>query len=183
VPAFASDHRTVTERPKRIVLVGMMGSGKSTVGRALAEELGWPLLDNDMLVRETTGRGGPEIFRTGGEAALHEAEREALIAAIRRPAPAVITAAASVVDEARLRSMLLHVGTVVWLRAAVETIVDRIDANAGAGRRSDARDVALLEERAAHRAPLYTEVADAVVDVDGRTVDELVVAIRAAAAV
>jgi shikimate kinase len=63
----------VTERPKRIVLVGMMGSGKSTVGRALADELGWPLLDNDALVRETVGRGGAEIFRTGGEAALHEA--------------------------------------------------------------------------------------------------------------
>jgi shikimate kinase len=167
----------------RIVLVGMMGSGKSTVGRALAEELGWPLLDNDALVRETTGRGGPEIFRAGGEAALHEAEREALVAAIRHPAPAVITAAASVVDDARLRSMLPHAGTVVWLRAAVDTIVDRIDASAGAGRRSDARDVAWLEERASQRAPLYTAVADAIVDVDGRTIDELVAAIREAALV
>lgn len=157
----------------------MMGSGKSTVGRALADRLGWPLLDNDALVREAMGRGGPEIFRSGGEAALHEAEREALVAAIRRPAPAVITAAASVVDDARLRSMLPHAGTVVWLRAAVETIVDRIDASAGAGRRSDARDVASLKERAAKRARLYGEVADATVDVDGRTVDEIVAAIRA----
>jgi shikimate kinase len=170
----------VTERPKRIVLVGMMGSGKSTVGRALAEGLGWPLLDNDALVRETMGRGGPEIFRSGGEGALHEAEREALVAAIRRPAPAVITAAASVVDDARLRSMLPHAGTVVWLRATVETIVDRIDASAGAGRRSDALDVAWLEERAAKRARLYAQVADATVDVDGRTVDEIVAAIRTA---
>ena len=162
------------------MLVGMMGSGKSTVGRALAEELGWPLLDNDALVRETVGRGGPEIFRSGGESALHEAEQEALVAAIRRPAPAVITAAASVVDDARLRSMLPHAGTVVWLRATVETIVDRIDASAGVGRRSDAGDVAWLTERVAKRARLYEEVADTVVDVDGRTVAEVVAAIRAA---
>jgi shikimate kinase len=170
----------VTERPKRIVLIGMMGSGKSTVGRALAEELGWPLLDNDALVRETVGRGGAEIFRSGGEAALHEAEQEALVAAIRRPAPAVITAAASVVDDARLRSMLPHAGTVVWLRATVETIVDRIDASAGIGRRSDAGDVAWLMERAAKRARLYEEVADTVVDVDGRKVGVVVAAIRGA---
>ena len=173
----------MTDRPKRIVLVGMMGSGKSTVGRALAEELGWPLLDNDALVRETMGRGGSEIFRSGGEAALHEAEQDALVAAIRRPAPAVITAAASVVDDPRLRSMLRHAGIVIWLRATVETIVDRIDASAGVGRRSDAGDVAWLTERAAQRARLYQEVADAVVDVDGQTVAEVVAAIRGAAPV
>jgi shikimate kinase len=171
----------VTERPKRIVLIGMMGSGKSTVGRALAEELGWPLLDNDALVRESVGRGGAEIFRSGGEAELHEAEQEALVAAIRHPAPAVITAAASVVDDARLRSMLPHSGTIVWLRVTVETIVDRIDASAGVGRRSDASDVTWLTKRAAGRARLYQEVADVVVDVDGMTVPEIVAAIREAA--
>lgn len=168
----------MTEGPKRIVLVGMMGAGKSTVGRELAERLGWPLLDNDALVRETMGRGGSEIFRSGGETALHEAEREALVAAIRRPAPAVITAAASVVDDPRLRSMLPHAGIVIWLRATVETIVDRIDATAGAARRSDAGDVAWLHKRAAQRAPLYAEVAEATIDVDGRAVDEIVAAIR-----
>src|SRR6185436_4954086 len=156
----------MTERPKRIVLVGMMGSGKSTVGRALAQELGWPLLDNDALVRESVGRGG-------AEAELHEAEQEALVAAIRHPAPAVITAAASVVDDARLRSMLPHSGTIVWLRVTVETIVDRIDASAGVGRRSDASDVTWVTKRAAGRARLYQEVADVVVDVDGMTVPEI----------
>ena len=165
----------------RVVLVGMMGSGKSTVGRALADALAWPLLDNDALVRDLAGEGGPELFRTGGEAALHEAEREALVAALRRPPPAVVTAAASVVDDPRLRTMLRHAGTVVWLRAAVETLVDRIDAGGGSGRRSDAADVAWLRGRAAKRAALYAAVADAIVDVDGMTVAEVVAAIREAA--
>jgi shikimate kinase len=171
----------VTERPKRIVLVGMMGSGKSTVGRALATALGWPILDNDALVRDATGHTGSEIFRTSGEAALHEAEREALVAALRHPAPAVVTAAASVVDDSRLRAMLRHAGQVVWLRATVETLVDRIDAGAGAARRSDAGDVAWLTDRAAERAPRYADVADTIVDVDGRTVGEVVAVIRDAA--
>ena len=163
----------MSERPRRIVLVGMMGSGKSTVGRALADALAWPLLDNDTLVRDVTGRSGPEIFRTGGETALHAAEREALVAAVRHPAPAVLTAAASVVDDVRLREVLRHAGTVVWLQAGVDTLVDRIDAEAGAGR-SDAGDVSWLATRAAERASRYAEVADAVVEVDGRSVDDVV---------
>src|SRR3954454_3877952 len=75
--AGGADNEPVTERPARIVLVGMMGSGKTSVGRAVAARLGWPLLDNDAQILAATGRPSPTIFREGGEDALHEAERQA----------------------------------------------------------------------------------------------------------
>ena len=157
----------------------MMGSGKSTVGRALATALGWPLLDNDALVREATGRDGPTIFRDEGEAALHRAESDALTAALRRAGPAVVTAAASVVDDPRSRVELAEAGHVVWLRARSETLGRRIAA--GTGRRSDAADGEWLARLNIARAAGYEAVADQVVDVDARDVEDIAREIRDAA--
>jgi shikimate kinase len=161
---------------RRILLVGMMGSGKSTVGRGLARSLGWPLLDNDALIREATGQGGPAIFRDQGEDALHRAERDALSHALERPGPAVITAAASVVDDPEARDRLRHEPAVVWLRASPGTLSRRI--RGGGGRRADAVDDAWLAALDRDRAARYLEVADLVVDVDERTAPEAVDRIR-----
>jgi len=169
---------TSSTPPARIVLVGMMGSGKSTIGRALADALGWPLLDNDLLVTEMTGRTGPDLFAAEGELALHRAERAAFAEALARATPAVITAAGSVVDDPWLRSVLPDAGWVVWLDALPATLLERI--RAGAGRRADAPDEAWLTALLLSRAPLWTAVADQIVEVDDATVDEVVEAIRAA---
>jgi len=150
----------------------MMGAGKTTVARALADRLGWPLLDNDAQIRALRGRDGPTIFRESGEDALHAAEREALEAAIQRgPAPAIITVAGSVVDDEGLRPRIRDAGHVVWLRARPATLRRRI--GTGRGRRSDAVDEAWLARLAADRAARYADVADQVVDVDARSVDSI----------
>jgi len=163
-------------RPRSIVvLVGMMGSGKSTVGRGLAASLGWPMLDNDAQIRAATGRDGPTIFREDGEDALHRAERDAILAALRTPGPAVVTAAASVVDEPEVRAAL-QPAYVVWLRARPATLARRI--GGGRGRRADAVDDAWLADRARDREPRYRAIADQIVDVDDLTVDGTVAAIR-----
>jgi shikimate kinase len=159
------------DRPARIVLVGMMGSGKTTVGRELAAELGWPMLDNDTLVLAATGRDGPTIFREDGEETLHAAERTAFVAGVDRSPPAVLTAAGSVVDDPSLLARLRASGWVVWLRATPATLRARIDR--GAGRRADAVDVAWLASRAADRSALYESVANQVVDVDDRTIPQI----------
>ncbi len=156
----------------------MMGSGKTTVGRALATALGWPFLDNDELVREMTGRTGPELFAADGELALHRAERAAFGDAIGRPTPSVVTAAGSVIDDPWLRAALPNAGWVVWLDAEPATLVARIAA--GEGRRSDAPDVGWLSTLLIARSPLWTAVADQIVEVDGRGVEEVVGAILSA---
>jgi len=160
------------DRPDRILIVGMMGSGKTTVARALSERLGWPLVDNDAQIRALRGRAGPTIFRESGEDALHAAEGEALEVAIERgPSPAIITVAGSVVDDDALRPRIRAAGHVVWLRARAGTLRHRI--GTGRGRRSDAVDETWLAGVAKERAPRYAEVADQVVDVDDRSVESI----------
>lgn len=153
--------------PSRIVLVGMMGSGKTTVGRELASRTGWPAIDNDDLVRQLTGRSPAAIAAEDGEDALHDAEALALTDALARPAPLIIGVAGAMVERPEVRDALREAGHVVWLQARPETLRARI--GRGTGRRQEARDVGWLAARAAEREPLYREVADQVIDVDDRT--------------
>lgn len=152
---------------RRILLVGMMGAGKSTVGRELARRTGWPFLDNDDLVRELTGREPKAIDAEDGEDALHAAETRALRTALARAGPAVIGVAGAIVDDpaatAEVRASRAHV---VWLRARPETLRSRI--GSGVGRRSEAQDLGWIAARASERAPRYEAIADQVIDIENR---------------
>src|SRR5881409_3853249 len=89
-----------------VVLVGMMGAGKTSVGRQLAECLGRPYLDSDEQVEEHTGRTVPEIFGRGGEAAFRAEESRALAHAVSRLQPVVLSAAGGSVLAAGNRKVL-----------------------------------------------------------------------------
>ena len=103
---------------ERVFLVGMVGSGKTTVGRALAERTGWPYVDNDDLVRQLTGREPAEIDATDGEDVLHLAELRALDVALEMEPPVVVGVAGVVVDDDAAREALREGGHVVWLQGA-----------------------------------------------------------------
>ena len=151
-------------RAATVVLVGMMGSGKTTVGRTLAMRTGWRYMDNDELVRAVTGRAPEEIDANDGEVALHEAEAEALRHALTMPPPLVAGAAAWVATDPGSVALLRHAPTVVYLRARPETLRARIAV--GTGRREDATDLAWLRARHAERDALYRELATLTVDTD-----------------
>ena len=158
-------------RPAAVILVGMMGSGKSTVGRALSHRTGWRYVDNDDLVRSFSGRGATEIRAADGEDALHDVEEQAFEASLALEPPVIIGAAAGVVLDPVARVRLRSGPHVVWLRARPETLLAHV--GDGTGRRAEATDPAWITARAAERAPLYAEVASQVVDVDDRSPDEV----------
>jgi len=158
-------------RPAALILVGMMGSGKSTVGRAISDRTGWRYVDNDDLVRSFGGRGATEIRAANGEAALHDVEKLAFDASLAIEPPVIIGAAASVVLDPVARVRLRTGPHVVWLRARPETLLAHV--GDGTGRRAEATDPAWIAARAAERAPLYAEVASQVIDVDDRSPDEV----------
>lgn len=165
----------------RLLLVGMMGAGKSTVGRLLAGRLGWPYLDSDEEVLRRTGRTVPQIWHEEGEAAFRRQEAAVLAEALARPAPDVVAVAGGAVLDPANRDLIRASGAVVaWLRAEPATLAARV--GDGAGRplleADPAGAVAALD---AVRRPVYTELAEVVVDVDGRTPEEVADAVLAAA--
>jgi len=160
-----------------LVLVGLMGVGKTTVGRALADQLGRPFLDSDQMIEAATGRTVREIWRDDGEPAFRALETDVLRAALAAPEPAVIAAAGGVVLNAVNRQLLAESNAhVVWLRADDKLLLER--ATRGAHRPLlDDDPAGVLATMAVERAPLYQEVADAIVTVDRRTVSDVVKAV------
>lgn len=147
----------------RVILIGMMGSGKSTIGRLLSDATGWPYVDNDDLFRRATGTTPRQILASHGEASMREAESRALADGLRMSPPTIIGAAAGTILDPANRDLLRDAGIVVWLRADPATLARRA---AGAEHRpwlgGDAE--AWMREAAAERDPLYAEVADVVID-------------------
>jgi shikimate kinase len=163
-----------------ILLVGMMGAGKSTVGHALAATTGWPYVDNDELVELSTGLPVTQLMHDRGVDALRAAESAALTEALIRPTPLVAGVAAGVVLDEANRIRLQDCGFTVYLRARVDTLVRRV--LAGPARPWIAGDPeAALKEHVEHllavRGPLLSQVAALTIDVDDNTPEEIAGAI------
>lgn len=162
---------------KHIVLVGMMGAGKSSVGRVLARKLHRPLLDSDELIEERTGRTVREIWTSDGEAAFRAIETATLLAMLGDDEPAVVAAAGGVVLAEANRSALADSDAhVVWLLANVDLLVTRVTNGVHRPLLDDDPE-GMLRQMYTDREALYTEVADAVVSVDHRSINEVAQAV------
>ncbi len=159
----------------------MMGAGKSTTGKLLAERLGWPYLDSDDEIERQTGMTVPEIWKAEGEPAFRAEEARVLAQACTSDGPSVVSVAGGAVLDPDNRARIRRAGLIVWLRADVSTLARRV--GAGAGRPllegGPAQALARLYEQ---RAPIYSELADLVFDVDRmappQVVDEIVAALK-----
>lgn len=153
---------------ERLLLVGMMGAGKSTVGRLLAARLGWRHVDTDAEIVRASGATVPELFATGGEPAFRRLESAALAAVLAEAPPCVVSVGGGAVLDAANRVALRGAGTVVWLRAGPDTLAARVGGGRGRPLLDGSGDAAgALARIEAERRAVYSEVADAVVDVDG----------------
>jgi shikimate kinase len=154
----------------RVLLMGMMGSGKTTVGRLLSERTGWPYLDNDELLRELGG-ADTEALSHRGEDVLHRLEADVVLGLLDRPGPLVAGLAASVVTFEEVRRRLRAEALGVYLHASVEVLAKRV--GEGEGRPWLKPDpVTALRRLYEGREPLYREAARLVVDVDELTPEQ-----------
>ncbi len=162
---------------EHLVFVGMMGVGKSTVARVVADRLDRRLVDSDSVIERREGRTVRDIFAQDGEAAFRALETEVLLEALASAEPLVIAAAGGVVLSERNRAALKDSGAkVVWLCADPATLVERVR---GGGHRPllDEDPAGTLQRMFREREALYRDVADAIVLVDNRSVSEVVEAV------
>lgn len=153
-------------RGRHLVLVGLMASGKSSVGRVLSERLGRPLVDTDEVIQDRTGQTVRQLWESGGEAAYRALESEVVLEVLARSTPVVLAAPGGVVLDPSVRTVLVgDTVATVWLRAQVATLVRRV-------RPDDHRPLLgahpaeVLAQMAAERSSLLAGVCDVVVDVD-----------------
>jgi shikimate kinase len=165
---------------RAIVLMGFMGTGKSEVGRRLAQRLGRAFVDTDQLVEERAGKRVAAIFADDGEPVFRRLEREAVAEAAARGAVVVAVGGGAVLDPenvARLRAG----GVLVYLTARPDAILRRVgDAASRPLLRDDPQ--ATVARLLGERGPAYTAAADVTVDTSDLSADEVVQEIQQALA-
>jgi shikimate kinase len=163
-----------------LVLVGLIGAGKTTVGALCAQRLGRDFLDTDHIVEALAACTVSEIFAETGEAGFRTLERQAISDACAAPSPSVIACGGGAVLDPDNRSALHAAGTVVWLRAAARSLADRVGVAASRPLLADGDREATLARLAALREPAYEAVADVAIDTDGKDADAVADAVIAA---
>ncbi len=147
-------------RQPNIVLIGLMGSGKTTVGRIVAQMIGFQIVDTDHLIADNTGKSIPEIFATEGEAAFRLHESAALRSLLGRRG-CVIATGGGIVTQPRNLAILRHLGYIVWLDADPERLARRTAANTNRPLlNGEENPKAKLERLLNERKPLYKGLAD-----------------------
>jgi len=155
---------------KPIYVVGFMGSGKSTIGRRLAEKLGRPFVDLDDDIEAAAGRKIADIFSNDGEEAFREAEHAALAARVQSGEGIVLALGGGAFTFARNRNLLRGTGTSVWLDCPFEVALRRVS---GFAHRPLAKDPIQFRALFDKRVPEYA-LADVRIPIVSDDLDEAV---------
>ena len=154
---------SVLASKESIVLTGMPGSGKTTVGRLLAQKLGRPFYDSDDEITSRTGRTPNEIIRTDGEAAFRDIEADVIAALSLEPGCVIATGGGAILRHENIRHLRAN-GRIFFLDRPLDDILPTDD-------RPLSADRAALQKRYDERYPVYTATADAVIPVRGTPED------------
>ena len=172
--------RLIQALDRSIVLVGLMGAGKSAIGRRLATRLGLKFVDADAEIEMAAGCSIADIFEIHGEPAFREGERRVVARLLKEP-PHVLATGGGAFMDAETRERIRERGVSVWLRADIELLLSRVSRRDDRPllKQGDKREIlaALITER----YPVYAE-ADITVDSEDvpheRMVDKIITALN-----
>jgi len=157
---------------RTLVLVGLMGAGKSSVGRRLAARLGLPFTDADQEIEAAAGMTVSEIFARHGEPAFRDGERRVIARLLGDPVHVLATGGGAFMDE-RTRVLIRERAVSIWLRAELDELVRRVSRRTDRPLLKGADPRIVLERLMAQRYPVYAE-ADVTVPSSSGAADETV---------
>ena len=161
----------------RVFLIGYRGTGKSTVARHLARELGYEAIDADDEIEAHAGGSIAELFATSGEPAFRDLEQQVVADLCRRERVVIALGGGAVLREANRTAIRACGDPVVWLIASPETILSRVAADGSTSSRrpnlTTAGGLAEIEQLLKARLPQYRECATLVVDTEGKSPEEI----------
>ena len=159
---------------RHIVLIGMMGSGKTTLGAALARRIGRPFVDVDEELVARLGCSIPEFFDRAGEPAFRQIEADTIAEILAQRTPAVVGAGGGAVLHAGTRALLGEAAQVVWLQAPAEVLAQRVGSGDGRPMLAGANLIERIRDLSAQRAGAYDAAAQHRLDVSTGLVEQLV---------
>ncbi len=170
-----ADQRPILHRT--VVLVGMMGSGKTAIGRALAAELDVPFLDSDAAIEEASTQSIPEIFARDGEAFFRKREAEVIDRLLSGP-PVILSTGGGAFLAERTRALIAKKATSVWLNADLKTLWERVRHKNTRPLLRTADPLGTLTKLMLERTPIYAQaqlhvVIQANASIEGTTADVL----------
>lgn len=159
--------------PGSLFLTGPMGAGKSTIGRQLSKQLKMPFYDSDHEIEQRTGVDIPLIFELEGEAGFRKREAAIIDELTQLPGIILATGGGAILDPVT-RQHLAGRGTVVYLHTSVDQQLRRTGRDRHRPLLQTANPRGKLAELMAEREPLYREIADVVIETDGKRVQGVV---------
>lgn len=170
--AIRSHIASVNRSVRSIVLIGMMGAGKSSVGRCLQRRTGLARLDTDEMVASKLGLSIPEIFSQHGEDRFREVETQVLVEFASAQAAIIVTGGGIVLRDENV-PLLKGLGTVIWLEADEETLFERATRRGERPLLKTADPRGTFSQLLVERAPLYARAADIRVNTTNSTHEEV----------
>ncbi len=159
---------------KNIILIGFMGSGKTSVGMRLAKNLSYTFLDTDSLIVEKEGRSISEIFETSGEEYFRTLETELLIELNTNLEGAVLSTGGGMPMKEENKKLLRSLGRVIFLDASKETILQRVEGDTKRPLLASSNREEKIQELLMKRIPNYISCAHAMIQTSDKTFQEII---------
>jgi shikimate kinase len=164
--------------PRTVALVGLMGAGKTTVGRRLAQALGLPFVDADEAISTAAGRSIEDIFAERGECEFRRGERQVIARLLAGPAHVLATGGGAFIDP-NTRALMKAQAITIWLRAPLDVLMKRVSRRDHRPLLKEDDPQAVMQRLMDERYPIYAE-ADLTIDTAHTPHHTAVVAILAA---